>query len=119
MWEWSSAERRLLLITVIGTVAANLITVLVVALAFLARRYVPDIQGMAFGPLAGLPQPLRWLFGSLGRLWITIPVWILGLSLTIFAQRKFNKHSRLAVIIPSCVLVLYILAVIGYANATK
>jgi hypothetical protein len=93
--------------------------VLVVALAILAKRYIPDIQGTPLGPLASLPQPLRWLFGPLRRLWITIPAWILMLSLTILAQRMFNKKSRMAVIIPGCVLVIYILAVIGYANAVK
>lgn len=85
----TATDRSLLLVTIIGTVVANLITVLVVGLAYLTARFLLATQKWQFVPLRDIPRWYRW--AAYPPVWVWIPGGVLLFGLILVWQ--FTKPS--------------------------
>jgi hypothetical protein len=114
---WDGDDRKLLMITIIGTVAANLITVLVVALAFVAYRIFVVTNNWQIIPPGDLPRSLRWLLSS-PSLWFEIPAGLVLYGSIMWRQLRKKKEGRNPLFLgfASGGLLLYLLIVIGLVS---
>lgn len=113
------ATRGQALSTVASSVAANLLTVLILGLAFLEDRYFRISQNWVVGPwvtVTSLPHPLRWLAPPL---WATVVVPLLAGVAILWRQLKKEKPSLIWVAIAIGVVASNVLAVVGYAAGLK
>jgi hypothetical protein len=117
----SPADLRLP-ITLTVSVAANLITGLIIALALLEDRYFRISQNWVIGPwvtVTEVPHPLRWLFPPLQA---TIAIQLLaGCAIIWWQLRKKRKKKPSVVWVYSAIGVVTAnaLAVVGYAAGLK
>lgn len=115
----NSADSGQMLSTVTGAVAANLITVLIIGLAFLEDRYFRISQNWVIGPwvtVTDVPHSLRWLVPPL---WVSIVVTLLAGGVVLWWQLKKEKPSLVWVAFAIGVVTANVLAVVGYGAGLK
>jgi len=114
---WTSDDRKLLMITIVATVAANIVTVVVVALAVIIAR--------SMRPNPGTPGNYAFLFGS-----SIFPLLAVFTVLHVLHTSKHEKKRDLWYQVVKWTLIaigafeglfalLYILAFIGFATGIK
>jgi hypothetical protein len=106
------------MVTIVGTVTANLITILVIA----AYRLFVATNNLEIIPPRDMPRPLRWLVSNPPLwLWFEIPAGLVVFGFMVWSQLQKARKDRSLVFLgfAGCGLLVYLLIVIGLASGTR
>ena len=112
--ELDASDWRLLVVTIIGTAVANLITVLIGALAYLVARLLVISQKWQYTPPRDLPTWIRWIVDPPLWLYITAAILMFGVVL-IWQIKKSGNRSVFWMGFACSGLLILILAIAGFA----